>query len=86
MREIERIDEQLQRAFEGEAWPGPALLEVLKGVTAEQAAAKPLATAHSVWEIVLHLTATYHLVIQRLHSQVDPVEIEIPDCLYLFWA
>jgi uncharacterized damage-inducible protein DinB len=55
MSEIKRISSQLRRAYEGEAWHGPSLKEVLNGVTAEQAAAKPVANAHSIWEIVLHI-------------------------------
>lgn len=57
MREIERIEEQLRRAFEGGAWHGPSVLEVLEGVTATQAAAHPIPGAHSIWELVLHIAA-----------------------------
>src|SRR5947207_15275724 len=57
MRETERIVDQLNRAFVGEAWHGPAVLEVLKGVTAEQATARPFAGGHSIWELALHIEA-----------------------------
>ena len=39
MTEIERILDQLKRAYEGNAWYGPSLREVLAGITAEQARA-----------------------------------------------
>jgi uncharacterized damage-inducible protein DinB len=55
MTESERIVDQLNRAFEGEAWHGPAVLEILEGITAEQAAARPVHGAHSIWELVLHI-------------------------------
>jgi uncharacterized damage-inducible protein DinB len=55
--ETKRIASQLRRSYEGEAWHGPSLRELLDGVTAEQAAAKPLAGAHSIWELVLHIEA-----------------------------
>jgi len=45
--EKSRIADQLKRAFEGDAWHGPAVLEVLEGVHARTAASKPLAGAHS---------------------------------------
>jgi uncharacterized damage-inducible protein DinB len=64
--EIGRLDEQLKRAFEAEAWHGPSVLEVLAGVSAEQAATHPVAGAHSIWELVLHLAGTYRLVLRRL--------------------
>ena len=37
--EAARIADQLRRAFEGEAWHGDSLFEILTGVTAAQAAA-----------------------------------------------
>lgn len=56
MTEIERISDQLQRAFEGGAWHGPSVKEVLEWVTAEKAAARSVPGAHSIWELVLHIT------------------------------
>lgn len=64
--ETRRLAEQLRRALEGEAWHGPSVLELLAGVSADEAAAHPVAGAHSVWEIVLHLTTDYGLVLDRL--------------------
>jgi uncharacterized damage-inducible protein DinB len=49
------IAEQLRSAFEGDAWHGPALLELLEDVGAATAAAKPLPDVHSIWELVLHV-------------------------------
>ena len=42
MTEIERILDQLQRAYEGNAWHGPSVREVLTGITAAQAASTSL--------------------------------------------
>jgi hypothetical protein len=53
--ECTRIANQLRRAFEGKAWHGPSLKELLADVTAERAARHPVAGAHSVWELVLHI-------------------------------
>ncbi len=64
--EVTRIADQLRRSFEGGAWHGPALLEVLDGVTARQAAAHPIAGAHSIWELVLHLEAWTAVEVERL--------------------
>jgi uncharacterized damage-inducible protein DinB len=55
--EAARIADQLRRAFDGSAWHGPALLELLKDVDAAMAAARPIADAHSIWELVLHIAA-----------------------------
>jgi uncharacterized damage-inducible protein DinB len=75
--EPKRLEEQLRRALEGEAWHGPSLLESLAGVSAEQAAARPIAGAHSIWELVLHLGSDYSLVLRRLSGdgrQLTPAE------------
>jgi len=66
MSEMERIGNQLKHAFEGPAWHGPAVLEVLGGVTAAQAAARPIPAAHSIWEITLHMATWKRVVRQRL--------------------
>ena len=77
MNEIERLEGQLKRSFEGEAWHGPSLLELLEDVTPQEAYAHPVPAAHSIWELVLHLTATYGLVLRRLRGdavQLTPSE------------
>lgn len=66
MREVERIADQLRRAHEGGAWHGPSVNELLDGVTAEHAAARPLAGAHSVWELVAHIEAWERAILRRL--------------------
>jgi len=73
MREAERIAEQLRRAHEGGAWHGPALNELLGGVTAAQAAARPVPGAHTIWELVLHVEAWERAALRRLGG--DPARI-----------
>ncbi|HZF41623.1 MAG TPA: DinB family protein [Blastocatellia bacterium] len=76
MTETHRINSQLKRAQEGQAWHGPSLRELLDGVTAEQAAAKPIPNAHSVWELVNHIIAWEQIARRRLEGAE---EIAIPD-------
>jgi uncharacterized damage-inducible protein DinB len=66
MSETARIADQLRRAFQGDAWHGDSLLEILEGVTAAQAAARPVKHAHTIWELVLHITAWDGAVRRRL--------------------
>ncbi len=70
MSEIERIVDQLRRAFEGYAWHGPSLWEILPEVTSQQAFATPLAGAHSIWEIVNHITVWESVVRRRIKGEV----------------
>ena len=74
--EVERIQNQLQRAFAGEAWHGPSLLELLADVDAAKAAARPLAGAHTIWELVLHIAAWDKAVADRLGDGRGEVSAE----------
>lgn len=71
--ELERLEAQIRRSFEGEAWHGPSVLEALQDVTPEEAHAHPVAGAHSIWELVLHLAGDYRLVLRRLQGNDAPV-------------
>lgn len=73
MTEVERIRDQFERAFNGDAWHGPPVLSLLDGVTAEQAAAHPVPGAHSIWELTLHIAAWDDACRRRLDG--DPAEL-----------
>ena len=72
--EATRIADQLRRAVEGEAWHGPSVLETLSGVDARTAAARPIGGAHSIWEILHHITAWTRAVLRRLNGQAVKLE------------
>jgi len=80
MSEIQTIIDELKNIHDGDAWHGPSLKEILSGVTAEQAAAKPLANAHSIWELTLHISAWEGVFMRRLAGlQMDePEEGDFP--------
>ena len=67
--DMELIAVQIRRAFWGESWHGPSVREVLADVSADDAAAHPIAGAHSIWEIVLHMTGGYNLVLRRVRGE-----------------
>ena len=67
--EAARIADQLRRAFDGDAWHGPALLELLEDVDASTAAAKPLPDVHSIWELVLHIAVWDQVACRRLAGE-----------------
>ena len=70
MRPTERLLDQLNRAFGGEAWHGPALRNLLDGVTEKQANAKPIRTGHSILELVVHITAWIDAVARRVGGEI----------------
>ena len=55
--EASRLIDQLRRAHDGDPWHGSPVVTILAGVTAAQAATVPPNGAHSIWAIVLHMTA-----------------------------
>jgi len=85
------LADQLRRAFEGDAWHGPALLELLQDVNASRAAAKPLPHVHSIWELVLHIAAWDAAACRRLRGQkTQPTGVEnfpiVPKPTAAAWA
>ena len=79
MTEIERILDQLKRAYEGEAWHGPSVRESLAGITAAQAHARPLANAHSIWELTHHIAVWEDAGRRRLQGDRAAIEISSPE-------
>jgi uncharacterized damage-inducible protein DinB len=70
MSETLRLADQIRRAFEGEAWHGDSLLEIVANVDAKTAAAHPIKNAHSIWELVLHIAAWDDAVRRRIGGEV----------------
>lgn len=72
MSEVSRIHDQLHRAYTGPAWHGPALREILAGVTWQTAAQRPIPGAHTIWELVLHVTVWMSVVTRRIEGAEMP--------------
>ncbi len=67
--EISRIVDLSRQTFDGEPWYGTALCQLLADVTAERAAAHPIAGLHSIWQEVLHAIAWRQVAIRRLNGE-----------------
>ena len=70
----------LRRSFDGDAWHGPALREVLADISAEEAGYRVAPTVHNIWEITLHIAAWAHEVARRLKgaAPAEPAEGDWP--------
>ena len=53
-------------------WHGDALSKLLEGVDENAARMQPVAGAHSIWELVLHIAAWAEIVQARLGEHVVP--------------
>ena len=58
--------DQLRRTHDGDPWYGSSRVRLLAGVSALDAARRPTGAAHSIWELVLHMTAWTDEVRRRL--------------------
>jgi len=66
MRLVERMIEELNRTWNGDAWYGPSLRPLLDGITEEQARAHPIANAHSILELVVHAAYWMDMTTRRI--------------------
>ncbi len=73
MNEVERIEDQLRRAIGGDAWHDPSVREILADVTVEQATTKPVPDAHSMWELLFHISAWEGVALKRLNGDSAPL-------------
>jgi uncharacterized damage-inducible protein DinB len=69
MREARRIAGLSASVLEGHPWHASAIAALLRGITAEEALARPVKGCHSIIEIVLHMTSWAEEVEARLQGQ-----------------
>ena len=67
MREAERLADLVERVVEGDPWHGSNVVSVLAGLSARDAAAHVLPGAHSIWELVVHMTGWT----REVHARLD---------------
>jgi DinB superfamily len=58
----------LDEAYEKKTWHGPNLCQSLKGVTAQQAAWRPGASKHNIWELTLHVAYWKYAARRRIEG------------------
>jgi uncharacterized damage-inducible protein DinB len=80
MREVERLRRELDATLGGDPWYGLAVSRILEGIDASKAAAHPVHGAHSIWELVAHMTAWVNETNRRLlgGAHGDPLEGDWP--------
>jgi uncharacterized damage-inducible protein DinB len=73
----------LRRIYEGNAWHGPAVLEAIRDVSAEQAGARPVADAHTIFELTHHIAAWIGETTSRLqgNAPASPADGDFPPAM-----
>ena len=75
--ELQRMAGLLDRAGGGDAWHGPSVAAVFSTLTASQASVRPVAGAHTIWELALHIAVWNRVVARRLGGEtVEPSPAE----------
>ncbi|HEX3068330.1 MAG TPA: DinB family protein [Thermoanaerobaculia bacterium] len=87
MREIERILDQLNRSWGGPSWTGVDIQPLLDSITDDQARAHPIPNAHSIIELLAHMTTWMTAVASRLGGDTRelPPEEDWRDVTNLAW-
>jgi len=77
----ERLRKVIQRSVEGPAWHGPSVREAIDGLTAVDAASRPIPNLHTIWDIVLHTAAWMEEAAVRIEGGFNeqPVRGNFPD-------
>jgi uncharacterized damage-inducible protein DinB len=81
MSEIARVIDQLEREHDGDPWHGSSLCTILENLGADHASRKPIPGGHSIWELVLHVTAWKNEVRKRVSGAPasEPEEGDWPE-------
>jgi uncharacterized damage-inducible protein DinB len=85
--EVQRLTDIYRNSFEGFAWHGPPVMEILKEVTPDQADRR-LGKHHSIHELVAHMTAWRTFALEKLNGNEAydvSEELNFPDPLHP-WA
>jgi hypothetical protein len=65
MDEIGNLSSMLQRVYNGKAWHGPSVMDVLKDIN-DTTARKKVGDSHSIVQLVLHMISWRTFVTKRL--------------------
>jgi hypothetical protein len=69
MSESTTIAAMLKSVVDGPAWHGPSVMELVETLGAEQARRKGVKDAHSIWELLLHMTAWQEYALEVLKGK-----------------
>lgn len=75
-QELDRIGFMVKSLQEGPAWHGKSLEESFAGLDYALAAKKPFPGGHSIWELILHLSAWRKFALEKI-SKNEAYQIEI---------
>ncbi|MDQ6771169.1 MAG: DinB family protein [Gemmatimonadota bacterium] len=66
--DLEALREDLRKVYDGDPWHGSSITHVLQDIDADVAARRSIPNAHTIWELVLHMTAWTREVASRVRG------------------
>lgn len=66
---VQQLLDILDRAYDRRSWHGTNLRGAIRGLTADQAAARPAPGRHNIWELVVHAAYWKYAVRRRLTGE-----------------
>ena len=66
--DLEALHLDLHAVYDGDPWHGSSIKQTLMGIDAAVAALRSIPRAHTIWEIVLHMTAWTREVASRVRG------------------
>jgi uncharacterized damage-inducible protein DinB len=66
--DLDALRQDLHQVYDGQPWHGSSIIDVLKGIDADVAARRSIPQAHTIWEIVLHMTGWMREVASRVRG------------------
>jgi uncharacterized damage-inducible protein DinB len=74
--DLEALRRDLKEVYDGSPWHGSSIKTVLEGIDADTAALRSIPHAHTIWELVLHMTSWTREVASRVAGAdaKDPVD------------
>jgi hypothetical protein len=75
---VDLLVKALDQAYDHKSWHGTVLRGSLRGITAEQAAWRPAAGRHNVWELAVHAAYWKYSVLRRLRRETEEIRFPLP--------
>ena len=66
--DLDALRDDLRQVYDGDPWHGSSIASVLDGVDAQAAARRVIPGAHTIWELVLHMTGWTREVASRVRG------------------
>jgi hypothetical protein len=65
MHEVDKISNQILSAYQDVFWGGGSIRNLFQSFNAFEASSYPIPEAHSIWEIALHISTWYNILVNR---------------------